>query len=157
MPSAVCFIGMIKKSILSKLNYTVEKNCRAGMDKNHILEKIHFELDDEFGELNGFIYTLRIFVDDLLICSWTTSFDPRKEDEKYIIEAEEADYLLDKYENLDNEIFKDFWLKAEKSQSSLCSKLCFLYGISRDYADLIYSMLLYIFVYTQGVFLLNIQ
>lgn len=146
----------IKESILEKFNYSVKEGWFAEIDKYHILEKTHFELDDEFDELNGFIYTLRIFADGLLICSWTTSFDPRKEDEKHIVKAEEADCLLGKYKNLDYKIFNDFWIKSE-----IFLKTCFRlkpsssYGTSDDYVYSVSQILLFIFDYTQAVFLLS--
>lgn len=145
----------IKESILGKINYSVKESCCTEIDKYHILGKTHFEPDDEFDELNGFIYTLRIFADGLLICSWTTSFDPRKEDEKHIVKAEEADCLLGKYEDLDYKIFNDFWIKSEKFLSSFCSKPASSNGTSNDYVCSVCSILLLIFDRTQSVFLLN--
>ena len=137
----------IKESILSVLNHIVEEKYHATKEEIEMLEKIHFELDDEWEELNGFVYTLKIFADDLLIWSIKTSFDPREEDEKYIIEAEEADCLLDEYEDLDKEILKDFCDVGEKPWTyGLYSRLRDKYGMNDENACKICFTLLWIFM-----------
>ena len=147
----------IKESILSVLNHIVEEKYRATEDQIEILQKMRFELDDEFDESNVFVYTLKIFVDNLLIWSLKTSFDPREENEKYIIDAEEADHLLEEYEGLDREILRDFCGIIEEPWTYMCSKMCDKYAITHEYACNICSTILYIFMAAKVNFVQNIQ